>query len=87
MFEKKNIRACQETGAIMPAPVNAHKIIRGAWSISPVKKKKPAKPFYSLPIAKYCPHMPSDSIKCTGNPWGKSFLALKFLIYDMQNSP
>jgi hypothetical protein len=31
-------RACQETGVIAPAPVNAHKIIRGAWSIAPVKK-------------------------------------------------
>jgi hypothetical protein len=31
-------RACQETGAIVPAPVNACKMIRGAWSIAPVKK-------------------------------------------------
>jgi hypothetical protein len=25
------------------------------------------KSFYSLPIAKYCPHMPSNSIKCKDN--------------------
>jgi hypothetical protein len=33
-------RACQEMDVIALAPVNARKIIRGAWSIAPVKKKK-----------------------------------------------
>jgi hypothetical protein len=33
-------RACQETGAITPAPVNTRKMIGGAWSITLVKKKK-----------------------------------------------
>jgi hypothetical protein len=32
-------RACQESGAIDPAPINARKMIRGAWSIAPVKKR------------------------------------------------
>jgi hypothetical protein len=32
--------ACQETGAIAPAPVSARKFFLRAWSIAPVKKKK-----------------------------------------------
>jgi hypothetical protein len=30
--------ACQETGSIVPTPINGRKMIRGAWSIAPVKK-------------------------------------------------
>jgi hypothetical protein len=33
------------------------------------------------------PHMPSNSIKCKGNLWKIIPVALKYLIYAMQNSP
>jgi hypothetical protein len=36
----------QETGAIPPAPENAHKQIWGAWSIAPVKKNKKTLNFF-----------------------------------------
>jgi hypothetical protein len=53
----------------------ARKMVRGAWGVvNSARKKKyiyiflnSLKLFYSLPIAKYCPHMPSNSIKCKGN--------------------
>jgi hypothetical protein len=37
------------------------------WGVvnSALQKKLPPNPFYSLPIAKYCPHIPSNAIK----PW------------------
>jgi hypothetical protein len=57
------VSACQEMGVITPAPVNARKMIHGAWSIgAPVKKKKkkkPPTPFYSLAnIAPICLQIP-----------------------------
>jgi hypothetical protein len=37
------------------------------WSMVNSARKKKPKPFYSLPTAKYCPHMPSSSRSI--KPW------------------
>jgi hypothetical protein len=47
------------------------------------KKKK----FVFTSTCKYCPHMPSNSIKCKGNLGKIIPVALKYLIYAMQNVP
>jgi hypothetical protein len=79
-----NHMACQETGAIVPVPVNTHKMIRGLWSIAPVKKKNSIQKhfihFQLQNIAPICLQVPSNLGKIIP-------VALKYLIYAMQNSP
>jgi hypothetical protein len=61
-------------GMIAPAPVNARKIIRGAWSIAPVKKNlnfflnSLLNHFIHFQLQNLAPiYMPSNSSKCKGN--------------------
>jgi hypothetical protein len=54
--QQQGFSGYQEMGAIAPVPVNARKTHqRGVVNSDHKNFKLPPKPFYSLPIAKYCP--------------------------------